>query len=128
MNNQSSVNSQSDSAATPQSQNSPSAAGGKPRKINRYGNIDIKECVKNRIFPVAKFLRLDDLPYTEESSEQSWCRKMAAWCNIGENQVPVWWGAARKMITHELGLQRTTKTNKIKAAFFGKHPSSVTTF
>ena len=101
--------------------------GGK-RGINCYENIDIKECVKIRIFPAAKFLRLEDLPYTGRSEKQSWCRKMAAWCNIQGDQVEVWWGAARKIIIQELGFQRSTKNNKIKEAFFGKRPSLTLTF
>lgn len=114
-----SPSSQSESASTPPSQFSV-PTGGKP-SINHYGNIDIKECVKIRIFPVAKFLRLEDLPYTDHLSKQSWCRKMAQWCNIDQSQVTMWWEPAKKIITHELGLQRSTKSNKIKAAFFGKH-------
>ena len=112
-----------ESAATPTSRSS-MQIGVKKSIIDHHGNIDIKECVKKRIFPVAKFLRQDDLPYAETSSQNSWCRKMVSWCNIDENQVALWWGPARKLITTELCLQRSTKTNKIKTAFFGKQPAS----
>ena len=84
---------------------------------NHCGNIDIEESVKNHIFPVAKFLQLEDSPHTDESSNDSWCQKMANWCDILESHVPMWWGPARKIITDELGLQRSTKSDKIKAEF-----------
>lgn len=116
------VSQESTSAGSPTSYIS--VPKGRLTEINHYGNIDIKESVKNHIFPVAKFLRLEDLPYTEQSSKQSWCQKMADWCNISESHVPIWWGSAKKIITNELGLQRSTKSNKVKAEFFGEQPSS----
>ena len=112
-----------ESAATPTPRSS-MKIGARSITVDHHGSIDIKECVKKRIFPVAKFLRQDDLPYAETSSQTSWCRKMVSWCNIDENQVAMWWGPARKLITAELCLQRSTKTNKIKAAFFGKQTAT----
>ena len=83
------------------------------------GNVQIKESVKDCVFPVAKFLRKEDLPYKGKKYKSSWCQKMVNWCNIPQEQIQIWWSPAQKMIMSELAHQRSTKTNMIKKEFFG---------
>lgn len=81
-------------------------------------NAHLKETVKDKVFPRAKFLRMDDLEYSED--RKSWCQMMAKWCNIEQRKLKTWWQFARKVILKELAQQRSNKTNVIKNEFFGK--------
>ena len=110
-----------DSASTP---GTVSVREGKRDGI--VASVQIKESVKDHVFPYAKFLGLHDLPYTADARKKTWCHMMARKCNIQENQIEIWWGPARKLILKELGLQRSTKTNTIKREFFGKLVLSAT--
>ena len=92
-------------------------------KINtstsRMATIQVREVVKDRVFPKAKFLRSDEIEYSKDPN--SWCRKMATWCHIEPKTVPAWWINAQKHFQAELQHQRTSKTNVIKKEFFGKY-------
>ena len=83
------------------------------------GNLQIKESVKDCVFPVTKFLHKEDLPYKGKKYKSSWCQRMAQWCNIPPEQIEIWWMPTQKMIMSELAHQRSTKTNMIKKEFFG---------
>lgn len=39
---------------------------GKDEKKNGHNKSQIKECARDNVFPVAKFLRLEDLPFTDK--------------------------------------------------------------
>ena len=80
----------------------------------------VREVVKDFVFPVAKFLRLEDLPHSND--EKSWCRRMADWCHIDKdsNKRELWWQAMKKVLISELQQQRSDKTNVIKREFFSK--------
>ena len=82
------------------------------------GNVQIKESVKDYVFPLAKFLRKEDLPYKGKKYKSSWCQRMAQWCNIPPEQIEIWWIPTQKMIMSELAHQCSTKTNMIKKEFF----------
>ena len=40
---------------------------------NKIANAQVREVMKDNVFPKAKFLRLEDMPY---SNNPSWCHKM----------------------------------------------------
>ena len=96
------------SAATPATINVP----GKSLSL-----IHVRETVRDKIFPRAKFLRLEDLEYSLK--KHSWCQKMGSWCQIEPNKLHLWWQIAKKVILQELGQQRSNKTNVMKNEFFG---------
>ena len=97
------------SAATPATINVP----GKSLSL-----IHVRETVRDKIFPRAKFLRVEDLEYSQKRN--SWCQKMATWCSIEPQKLHKWWRMAKKVIIQELGQQRSNKTNVLKNEFFGK--------
>ena len=89
-----------------------------PKKQNSKDFIHLRESVKDKVFPRAKFLRPEDLQYSTKNN--SWCQKLARECNIEANAVQTWWQAAKRVVLAELGHQRSNKTNVIKREFFGK--------
>ena len=96
---------------------------GKHEKKNGHNKSQIKECARDNVFPVAKFLRLEDLPFT--GKKKSWCRKMTQWCAVHDNYAGDWWLWARKTLLAELAFQKSTKTNMIKREFVGEEPSKL---
>ena len=84
----------------------------------RIVNTQVREFVKDNVFPKAKFLRLEDMPYSDDPT--SWCQKMASWCHIEPKNQQWWWQMAKKSFQEELQHQRANKTNTIKKEFFGK--------
>ena len=85
---------------------------------SKFANAQVREVVKDNVFPIAKFLRSEDLPYSIEP--KSWCQKMAVWCHIEPKNLQLWWQTAQKSFLQELQHQRANKTNIIKREFFGK--------
>ena len=85
---------------------------------NKIANVQVREVVKDNVFPKAKFLRLEDMKYSDDPN--SWCHKMATWCHIDPKTKPLWWTTAKKSFQEELQHQRANKTNTIKREFFGK--------
>ena len=85
---------------------------------SKFANAQVREIVKDNVFPIAKFLRSEDLPWSTEP--KSWCYKMASWCNIEPTNLEMWWQTVKKSILQELQHQRANKTNIIKREFFGK--------
>ena len=85
---------------------------------SKLTNVQVREIVKDNVFPVAKFLRSDDTPYSVES--KSWCQKMATWCHIEPQNLQLWWQETKKVFLKELQHQRANKTNVIKREFFGE--------
>lgn len=82
-------------------------------------NAQVREAVKDNVFPKAKFLRPEDMPYSDEPA--SWCQQMASWCHIEPKNVQLWWQqTAKRSFQNELQHQRANKTNIIKREFFGK--------
>ena len=96
------------SAATPSSFNDP----GKLTSL-----IHVRETVRDKVFPRAKFLRLEDLEHSKHKN--SWCQKMGSWCQIEPNKLHLWWPIAKKVVLQELTQQRSNKTNVMKNEFFG---------
>ena len=86
---------------------------------SKFTNTQVREIVKDYVFPIAKFLRSEDMPYSNEP--KSWCQKMASWCHIEARNVPLWWQTTKKSFLQELQHQRANKTNIIKKGFFGEH-------
>ena len=85
---------------------------------SKFANAQVREIVKDNVFPIAKFLRSEDLPWSTEP--KSWCSKMASWCHIEPTNLELWWQTVKKSILQELQHQRANKTNVIKREFFGK--------
>ena len=91
-----------------------------PNTQKKHRFIQLKETVKDKVFPRAKFLRAEDLQYS--AARNSWCQKLAKECHIKEDAVQAWWQAAKRVVLVELAQQRSNKTNVIKREFFGKVP------
>ena len=85
---------------------------------SKLPNTQVREVVKENVFPVAKFLRSEDTLYSMES--KSWCQKMATWCHIEPQNLQLWWQQTKKTFLQELQHQRANKTNVVKREFFGK--------
>ena len=85
---------------------------------NKMASIQVREVVKDNVFPKAKFLREEDVKYSDDPN--SWCQKMAEWCHIDPKTVPLWWPNAKKSLLEEVQQQRANKTNTLKREFFGK--------
>ena len=88
------------------------------RTTSKIANAQVREVVKDSVFPKAKFLREEDMTYS--NTPTSWCQKMASWCHIEPNNLQVWWQTAQAKLMQELQHQRANKTNVIKREFFGK--------
>ena len=92
-----------------------------PASVNDPGgsmsSIHVQETVRDKVFPRAKFLRLEDLEHSEHKN--SWCQKMGSWCQIEPNKLHLWWQMAKKVVLQELTQQRSNKTNVMKNEFFG---------
>ena len=91
-----------------------------PNTKKSHHFIQLRETVKDKVFPRAKFLRPEDLQYS--AVRNSWCQQLAKECNIKEDAVQTWWQAAKRVVLVELAQQRSNKTNVIKREFFGKAP------
>ena len=78
----------------------------------------VREIVKDNVFPIAKFLRSEDMPFSTEP--KSWCHKMALWCHVEPTNLKMWWQMVKKSVLQELQHQRANKTNIIKREFFGE--------
>ena len=92
-----------------------------PNTKNKHRFIQLRETVKGKVFPRAKFLRPEDLQYSADIN--SWCQQLAKECNIKEDAIQTWWQAAKRVVLVELAHQRSNKeTNVIKREFFGKVP------
>ena len=85
---------------------------------SKLANTQVREVVKDKVFPKAKFLRAEDVPC--DNAPTSWCQKMASWCHIEPTNVQLWWQTAQKNFLEELQHQRANKTNVIKREFFGE--------
>ena len=85
---------------------------------SKIAQAQVRETVKDKIFPIAKFLRLEDMPYSTEA--KSWCQKMASWCHIDRGNQELWWHLTKRVLLTELQHQRANKTNIIKREFFSK--------
>ena len=85
---------------------------------SKIAHAQVRETVKDNIFPIAKFLRLEDMPYSTEA--KSWCQKMASWCHIDRGNQELWWHLTKRVLLMELQHQRANKTNIIKREFFSK--------
>ena len=84
----------------------------------KVANAQVREVVKDNVFPIAKFLRSEDIPYSD--NPKSWCQKMASWCHIEPKTQEIWWQRTQKQFLEELQHQRSNKTNIIKREFFSK--------
>ena len=58
-------------------------------------SIHVWETVRDKVFPRAKFLRLEDSECSEHKN--SWCQKMGSWCQIEPNELRLWWQTAKKL-------------------------------
>ena len=85
---------------------------------SKIANAQVREVVKDNVFPKAKFLQAEDIPHS--NTPTCWCQKMASWCHIEPKNLQVWWQTAQKNFLQELQHQRANKTNVIKREFFGK--------
>ena len=85
---------------------------------SKIANAQVREAVKDNVFPIAKFLRSEDMPHSDDP--KSWCQKMAAWCHIEPKNLNLWWQTAKKQMLEELQHQRSNRTNVIKREFFGE--------
>ena len=80
---------------------------------SKIANTQVREVVKDNVFPKAKFLRTEDMPHSDDPT--SWCQKMASWCHIEPKNLQLWWQTS---FQEELQHQRANKTNAIKREFF----------
>ena len=85
---------------------------------SKLANAQVREVVKENVFPVAKFLRSEDTLHSIEP--KSWCEKMASWCHIEPQNLQLWWQPTKKIFLQELQHQRANKTNVVKREFFGE--------
>ena len=85
---------------------------------SRFANAQVREVVKDNVFPIAKFLRSEDMQCSVDP--KSWCQKMASWCHIKPDNLQLWWQTTQKSFQQELQHQRANKTNIIKREFFGE--------
>ena len=48
---------------------------------SKFANTQVRDIVKDNVFPNAKFLQSEDMPCSS-TEPKSWCQKVALWCHI----------------------------------------------